>query len=57
MNFNDYLYGGGEGKVLVGLLFLFFLWGKKIVGKKICLYKVCFNKFIVCGCKCGLYMC
>lgn len=55
MNFNDYFYGGGEGKVLIGYLFLMFLWGKKMFGKKIWNKKVCLNKFIVCGCCLGKY--
>lgn len=50
MNFNDYLYGGGEGKVLVGCKVLFILWGKFVFGFKICNKKVKLDKFIVCCC-------
>lgn len=51
MNFNDYLYGGGEGCVLIGCKLLMFLWGKLIFGFKICKKKNKFDKFIVCCCK------
>lgn len=51
MNFNDYLYGGGEGCVFIGRLFLMLLWGKFMFGKKICCGKKLLDKFIVCGCK------
>lgn len=38
MNFIDYLYGGGEGKIFGGC-FLVIFWGLIIKGFKICLIK------------------
>lgn len=47
MNLVDYLYGGGEGKVLIGYLGLFILWGKLIFGYKIRKKNKLLDKFIV----------
>lgn len=46
MNLVDYLYGGGEGKNLVGRKLFLIFWGKLVFGIKIRGRKI-FDKFIV----------